>query len=57
MKVQLSEYKKKPTNDSFIKKLIKVTHKLRREKINTSAAAAVDIQEEYPFLKDEKWVN
>ena len=57
MKVLLSEYKKQPTNDSHIQKLLKVTHKIRREKINASAAAAVDIQEEYPFLKDEKWVN
>ena len=46
MKVLLSEYKKQPTNDAHIQKLLKVTHKIRREKINTSAVSAVDIQEE-----------
>ena len=48
MKVLLSEYQKQPTKDSHFQKL---THKIWREKINTSAAAAVDIQEEYPKSK------
>ena len=57
MRVLLSEYKNHPTNEIHIQKLMKVTHKLRRDKINSSALATVDIQKEYPFFEDRKWVN
>lgn len=49
MKVLLSEYKNHPTNESHIQKLLKVTHKLRRDKIHISALATVDIQKESSY--------
>ena len=56
MKVLLSEYKNHPTNEFHIQKLLEVTHKLRRDKINSFALSVVDIQKEHPFFENGKWV-
>ena len=56
MKVLVSEYKNHPTNELQFQKLLKVTHKLQRDKINSFALSVIDIQKEYPFFENGKCV-
>ena len=45
--------KKSKSDDSHMMKLLKMTHNIRRDKINTSTLFAVAIKEDYPFLGTE----
>jgi len=44
-------YEKKSSSDySHMMKLLKMTHDIRRSKINSSTLSAVAIKDEYPFF-------
>ena len=49
-------YAAKSGSESHMLKLLKITHDIRRSKINSSALSAVAIKEEYPFFENKKWV-
>jgi len=49
-------YAAKSGNECHMLKLLKMTHDVRRSKINNSALSAVAIKEEYPFFGHKKWV-
>ena len=44
-----TKYNDHPTNESHIEKLLKVTHKLQRDKINNSALPVGDIEKNIHF--------
>ena len=55
--VMAQVYEKKSSSDySHMMKLMKMTHEIRRSKINNSTLSAVAIKEEYPFFRHKKWV-
>ena len=47
----------KPGSESHMVKLLKVTHDVRRSKINSSALSTVAIKKQYPFFGYKKWVR
>ena len=50
--VMAQVYEKKSSSDySHMMKLMKMTHEIRRSKINNSTLSAVAIKEEYPFFR------
>ena len=54
--VMAQVYEKKSSSDySHMMMLMKMTHEIRRSKIN-STLSAVAIKEEYPFFRHKKWV-
>ena len=55
-KVLLDEYANHPSNHSHILKLLEVTHLIRREKIQTSQLSIAQLQKEYPYFQNGKWV-
>ena len=56
--VMIQIYEKKSKSDySHMTKLLKMTHDIRRDKINTSILSAIAIKEEYPFFGHSKWVR
>ena len=55
--VMAQVYEKKSSSDySHMMKLMKMTHEIRRTKINNSTLSAAAIKEEYPFFRHKKWV-
>ena len=55
--VMIQIYEKKSKSDyCHMTKLLKMTHNIRRDNINTSILSAVAIKEEYPFFGHSKWV-
>ena len=56
-RVMLQLHERKSDSDySHMIKLMSMTHKIRRSKIDNSTSSAVTIKEEYPFFGHEKWV-
>ena len=57
MKVLLHELKSDKSNEEHIQKLFKITHALRREKIQSSQSSITNLQNDYPFFEKGKWVR
>lgn len=55
--VMIQLYEKQSSSDyTHMMKLLKITHEMRRSKINTSTSSALAIKEKYPFFGHIKWV-
>ena len=57
MKVLFHELKSDKSKEEHIQKLFKITHVLRRDKIQSSQSSIINLQNDYPFFEKGKWVR
>lgn len=57
VKALVDEYSRRQTNHSHMYQLMKLTFKVRRDRISSSLLPTTDLKEEYPYLGSKKWVS
>ena len=55
-KALVEEHNSHRANHSMMHKLLKLTYKIRRDKITSSVLSTTALKEEYPFFNAKKWV-
>ena len=56
-KSMLTLYNSRSFNPNEFHKLLKLTYKIRRSKVNSSSLTISAIKEEYPYFANAKWVS